>query len=842
MKVPGRLLSFFAESICLAVMLQQTHALGDSAYTISTFAGSSNNGDGGPASEAFVSILEGVCADAAGNVYLADADDNRIRRINPAGIITTYAGISVASYTGDGGPATQASLRSPYGIRMDNSGNLFIADLGNNVIRRVAADGTISTVAASLVAPRNLDFGPDGALYVSEFGAHRISRINADGTTTVIAGNGTPGFSGDGGPANAAQLNSPAGIVFDSSGALYIADSGNARIRRVATDGSISTVAGEGATGEAGTLALSEPTGVAADPAGSVYVVNSAYPVVFRMDTDGTLRQLPGTGKDLFYSAASDLLIVGNQHLETLPPNGALTSVLDQSSYTFGDGGPADQARFESVASIAIDELGHVTIADAAFRRIRQVAVGGTIASLPVSDYVTDPQSIAFNPSGQLFIADAGSILSANGAAEPTIVASGLLAPEALAFNSAGVLYFSSNNSIFSANGQSSPSALAGPFAVPAALTTDSAGNIYFANSGGNQVLELSQGGIVSTIAGTGVSGYSGDLGYATAAQLAAPAGVFMDSTGVLWISDTGNNAVRAVDATGVIRTVAGTGSAGLAGDGGPSGSALLNSPTSLTGDAAGNVYIADAGNRRVRQLSVGGSGGQNVGGVVTVTHSATFKTGPVAGGEIVALFGLAIGPATPLTTQLDASGNIATVLGPTSVLFNGVAAPLYYVGANQINAEVPVEVAGNVSALVQVQNGSKTIASTIVDIAQYVPGLFAVGAFAAALNQNLSINGTSNPSPTGSVIVLYGTGFGSTQPLDRTGVPAEPPLGIPIGYVSVSINGESAPVLFVGDAPGYSGLTQINALLPGDVTGQAQVVVNEGATSSPAGIFVWVQ
>jgi uncharacterized protein (TIGR03437 family) len=827
---------------CLIALLPQAHALGDQSYTISTFAGSSNNGDGGPATQAFVSILEGVCADSTGNVYLADANDNRIRIINPAGIISTFAGTGVAGYAGDGGPATQAFLRAPYGIRIDSSGNLFIADLGNNVIRRVATDGTITTVASSLASPRNLAFDNNGALYVSEFGANRVSRVNADGTTTLVAGSGAGGFSGDGGPAIAAELNGPAGIVFDIAGSLYIADSANARVRKVTPDGSISTVAGDGSPGGAALLAISEPTGVAADPAGNIYVTNSDAPRTFRMDPDGSLLPLPGDGRDLFFSSAGNLLLAGEQHLETLYPSGALTNVLDQSSYTFGDGGPANEARFESVAAIAIDGQGQVTIADSAFRRIRQVALNTVINTLPVSDYVTDPQSLAFNAAGDLYIADGGSIIVANSGLEPAAFAASLVNPEGLTFDTGGTLYFTNAKSLYSAVAAGAPVVLAGPFGAPAGLATDSAGDIYVADAGNNRVLEVFANGTESVIAGTGASGYSGDLGYATAALLAAPAGVWLDSSGVLWIADTGNNVIRTVDTTGIIHTVAGTGAGGFSGDAGPATGALLSSPTGVVGDGSGNIYIADSGNQRVRELTAGASGIPNPNGIVTVTHSATFQTGAIAGGEIVALFGLAIGPATAMGAQLDSNGNVATALGATSVLFNGVPAPLYYGGANQINAEAPVEIAGSVSALVQVLSGTKTIASGLVDIAPYEPGLFVAGAFAAALNQDLTVNSAVNPSPKGSVIVLYGTGFGSTQPLDKTGVPAAPPLGTPLGYVTVNINGESAAVLYVGDAPYFCGLTQLNVQIPSDVTGQAQVVVNEGAVSSPTGVYIWVQ
>ncbi len=189
-------------------------------YTIKTVAGSDQNGDGGPASQAFVSILQGVCVDAAGNIYIADADDNRIRKIDTSGVITTFAGAQGGGFGGDGGPATQAFLQSPYGIRFDNSGALYVADLGNNRIRKITPDGNISTFASGLDAPRNLAFDAQGNLYVSEFNGNRVTLVGANGSLTTFAGNGTAGLSGDGGSAINAELSGPAGIAFDPSGNL----------------------------------------------------------------------------------------------------------------------------------------------------------------------------------------------------------------------------------------------------------------------------------------------------------------------------------------------------------------------------------------------------------------------------------------------------------------------------------------------------------------------------------------------------------------------------------------------------------------------------------------------
>lgn len=390
-------------------------------YTIHTIAGSDNVGDGGPATAAFISILEGVCMDGSGNVYVADADDNRIRKIDTAGTITTYAGTGSAGFSGDGGPADKATLRNPYGIRMDGNGNLFIADLGNNRVRRVGSDGTISTLLSGLNQPRNLGFDAVGRLYFGEFGGNRVSRLESDGTSHVIAGSGVGGLAGDGGPATSAQLNGPAAIAFDVIGNLYIADSGNRLIRKVTADGTISTFWGSGPTAP-----LSEPTGVATDAQGNVYVAQTGFPTVFRVDSSSVEHRMAGIGRDLFVSPNGDLLVVGDQHLEFVHTDGSLSSLFAQSPFTFGDGGPATAGRLESVSGVAVDASGDVIIADAAFHRLRIVSPGGLLESLPASDSVTSPHALAFDNSGRLFIADGTAIRMENGGDPVVDVVTGL--------------------------------------------------------------------------------------------------------------------------------------------------------------------------------------------------------------------------------------------------------------------------------------------------------------------------------------------------------------------------------------------------------------------------------
>ena len=218
--------------------------------------------DGGPATSAMLYDAAGVAADCAGTVYIADTGDSIVRKVTPDGIITTVAGFGPYGYSGDGGPARAAQLSYPYGLALDSTGNLYIMDTGNDRVRKVALDGTISTVAgngtdgfggnggpasgAQFHYPIGIALDAGGNLYIADSGNNRIRKIARDGTVSTVAGNGTAGYSGDNGPATSAELAAPRGVAVDAAGNLYIADSNNSRIRKVALDGTISTVAGNG--------------------------------------------------------------------------------------------------------------------------------------------------------------------------------------------------------------------------------------------------------------------------------------------------------------------------------------------------------------------------------------------------------------------------------------------------------------------------------------------------------------------------------------------------------------------------------------------------------------------
>ena len=273
-------------SVCLAVSV---HA--QSTYNISTLAGngtSGYSGDGGIGTSAQFANPFGIAVDSAGNVYVADQVNNRIRKITKDGNINTVAGNGTFGYTGDKGSATSAELANPQGVAVDSQGNIYIADTNNHVVRKVSG-GTITTIAgnnaagpgnigdggpatnAQLFFPSGLAVDSSGNLYIADTGNSEIRIVKTDGTIKTFAGNGAQGLTGDNGQATAAELNAPTGVAVDSTGVLYIADTSNNRVRRVGLDGTITSIAGTfvgaygGDGGKAVNASLSKPRGIAVD-------------------------------------------------------------------------------------------------------------------------------------------------------------------------------------------------------------------------------------------------------------------------------------------------------------------------------------------------------------------------------------------------------------------------------------------------------------------------------------------------------------------------------------------------------------------------------------------------
>jgi sugar lactone lactonase YvrE len=301
---------------------------------ISTLAGNRTpgySGDGGAATSGELSGPFGVAVDASGNLFIADTDNSRIREVGTNGIITTVAGNGTPGYSGDGGAATNGELSYPYGVALDASGSLFVADLGNNGIRKVGTDGIITTVAgngtfgysgdggaatnAALSGPSGVAVDAIGNLFIADWENFRIRKVGTNGIIATVAGNGIAGYSGDGGAATDAELDRPitfgpgaefppppTGVAVDATGNLFIADLGNFRIRKVGTNGIITTVAGSrtpgysGDGGAATNAALSGPSGVAVDASGNLFIADTGSNVIRKVVFPGPVLVLDNVG------------------------------------------------------------------------------------------------------------------------------------------------------------------------------------------------------------------------------------------------------------------------------------------------------------------------------------------------------------------------------------------------------------------------------------------------------------------------------------------------------------------------------------------------------------------
>ncbi len=290
--------------------------------TLTVVAGTGKTGapfDGGVATAARLNAPTGMIAEPDGSLLIADHHHGCIRRVSPNGIITSVAGrCGNQGFSGDGGPATAARLDDPIGIAQDRFGNLYIADEQNARLRRVSPNGVITTVAGggivpvasapdgtlgtdvALSHPSYLAIDPAGDVYMSDFWANVVIRVDPNDHILHVAGTGVLGFSGDGGAATSAQLDFPTGLALTSSGALYVDDSFNNRIRRVSPDGVITTVAGTGTAGFSGDggpavdAALNAPSGIALGPGGGLYIADQANNVVRVVTRDGTIRTVAG--------------------------------------------------------------------------------------------------------------------------------------------------------------------------------------------------------------------------------------------------------------------------------------------------------------------------------------------------------------------------------------------------------------------------------------------------------------------------------------------------------------------------------------------------------------------
>ncbi len=616
----------------------------DTAGDISTVAGTGTagfGGDGAGAAQAQINTPEGLAVDAAGNLYFADSGNHRIRKVDTAGDISTVAGNGRVGFSGDGDKAVAARLNSPRNVAVDGSGNLYIADFNNHRIRKVDTAGDISTVAgngtvgfdgdggAALEAQLNSARGvaPDGSgnLYIADSGNHRIRKVDTAGDISTVAGTGTAGFSGDNNPAVQAQLDSPYDVAVDGSGNLYIADRRNNRIRKIDTDGDISTVAGTGRSQYGGDNDLAVeapvnfPSGVALDGDGNLYIADTNNHRIRKVDASGIITTVAGGSigdggpatqaqldfaRGLALDGSDNLYIADTSHnrIRKVDAEGIITTFAGTGQFGYGgDNDPALEAQLRSPQGVALDGSGNLYIADTKNHRIRRVdaatenitrvAGRGTSGGYsgdggPATAAKLDgPLSVALDGSGNLYIADTDNhrIRKIDTAGDISTVAG-------------------SETSGFDGDGAAADQA---QLNSPGDVTLDGSGNLYIADTGNHRIRKVDAvTGYISTVAGSETSGFDGDGAAAGQAQLNSPGGVALDGSGNLYIADTDNHRIRKVDTAGDISTVAGSGTAGFDGDGAAAGQALLSRPYDLALDGVGNLYIADSGNSRIRRVA----------------------------------------------------------------------------------------------------------------------------------------------------------------------------------------------------------------------------------------------
>jgi hypothetical protein len=780
---------------------------------ISTVAGNGSttySGDGGLATAAGFSAAWGVAVDGSGNLYITDTAADRVREVVKAtGIITTIAGTGTVGYSGDGGPATAANLSSPYGVVVDAGGNVFIADYGNHRVREVVkATGNIITVAgtgtfgfsgdggpataAQLYYPETLALDPSGNLFIADSRNQRIREVvQATGDIVTVAGNGSFGYSGDGGPATSAMLDYAFGVAVDATDDLFIADTYNNRVREVLWNSSPTL----------GTLSPSAWTVNQPGFSGAIVVAGGTAPYSI----------LTATGLPPGISAA----VNGNSILLSGTPTATGTfssinvSVQDSTGATAShtyvitiNGAPTIGALSSTQGSVGAGYTG-------------TIPVGGGTGTLVVSAQVGPPPGLTATLSGTTLT------VSGNPATAGTYNNVQLTVRDASGATASGTYTITINpptpGSIITVAGSSSSGyggdggpASSALLDYPYGVAVDGSGNLFIADSFNNRIREVVQAtGNIITVAGTGATGFSGDGGAATAAQLNDPTSVAIDSSGNLFIADFGNHRIReVVKATGIITTFAGNGSTTDSNDGGYPLAAGIASPWGVAVDGSGNVFIADYSTNRVREVQ------KATGTILTLagngTAGFTGDGGYAGNAELYGPRGVAVDASGNLYIAdtnnqrvrevVQATGNIITVAGNGNFGYSGdggaaTSAQLYYPEAVAVDGSGNVFIADSSNHRIRVVVQSSGVIATIA-------GSGATGS-----------SGDGGPATSATLNNVYGVAVDATDDVflaDTINSRVREVLPIP-----APVLGALAPTQWTANQSGYYGTITITGGAP---------------------------
>jgi uncharacterized protein (TIGR03437 family) len=693
-------------------------------------------GDGGPATQAKVLLVKGIVVDNAGNLYFSDSANHRVRKISTNGTINTIAGNGSEGFSGDGQQATAAQLDTPLGLTLDTSGRLYIADSHNGRLRQVALDGTISTVLQGLPLPATLRFDAKAsALYIAVLNA--VLKVTGSAITIAAGPNSdAAGFSGDGGPATSATFHGVSDIAPDGLGGIYVADSGNSRLRKVGADGIVNTVAGNGRFRYGG-----EGTPALATPLATDLIVTSGF-------LGGSTILVDPSG--VLYIAE----IRGNRVRKVV--NGIVTTVVGTGApASSGDGGQASSASVLMPAGMAQDPAGNIFVSEGdgiTIGRIRKIAPNGVITTF--ADAVACPV-IATDPAGTLY----------GGCLDATVRKFAANGTSTIVAGTPGMLGYSGD-------GQPASKALIG---FPEGLAIDRSGTIYFSDFTADRVRKIDSKGVITTIAGTGADASTGDGGQAKNAAI-TPGAMILDPAGNLLVCDLDGNRVRKIDNNGMISTIAGGGPALVSGDGQAATAASVYRPISLALDAAGDLFILDIFNSRVREVLATTPTVQVP--VTSLSFTASSGGAPVLGNFSV------IGSITGLQFQVSSDSPWLTVdpgTGATPRLINVVAdpavlAPGTYKGNITVHPSAALPARFTVSVTLQV--GASKPAQLSVD----QPSLSFTFPKGAA-KRSLSVVISNTGSGTLKFTVASSSGRVSVSPSSGSVSPGKP--------VSVAVTGD---------------------------------------------------
>jgi sugar lactone lactonase YvrE len=616
-------------------------------YMFTTLAGSGGPAAiDGPGASARFNSPEAVALDAAGNLYVADSFNETIRKIASNSAVTTVAGFATVRGADDGTGA-DARFDLPAALVLDTTGNIYVADQNNHLVRKITPDGLVTTLAgfagragtndgvglaARFNFPGALAIDPAGNLYVADTFNHTIRKMTAAGEVSTFAG--SPGASGSqNGTGGAARFNFPSGLAFGNEGKLYVADTANHVIRTISTNAEVTTLAGAvgqpGSSDGPGNLPrFNEPQGLATDSSGNLYVADSFNHTIRKVSPGGFVSTLAGnaaqpdpnrpfisfadgTGSAARFKypygvavdSTGNIYVAdrGNDAIRRITPE-AVVSTVAGSRQTGSDDGPGSVARFRHPTGAAVDKSGSLFVVDGDNNTIRQISPSGivtTIAGLPGESgnvdgtgsdaRFTGPRKLAFNAAGDLFVADTGNSTVRK-----------LTKTPAGAWN---VTTFAGQPG---SPGFNDGPAASAQFKSLYDIAIDAGDNLYIADKDNQVIRKITPDGTVSTRAGqVGVTGAADGQG--DQAQFNLPYGIAVDrSSGVIYVADTLNQTIRKITSTGLVSTLAGQ--AGMIGnDDGLGSLARFSAPYGVAIDGEGNIYVADYFNNLIRKVTPAG-------------------------------------------------------------------------------------------------------------------------------------------------------------------------------------------------------------------------------------------